>query len=180
MGTPSLYWVPFGKQKLVGIFIGFSETPTIDESKLRTVIEIIDQEPVLPTVLLELCNWASWYYHHPIGDVLVNALPVSLRKGVPAYNPPQELTITSFGRSADLAKLGRAPKQLELLQTLKQSTLVMDDLRDRNFKPHIVTALLKKKFVTWQNRDPDKPSVDHVVRNYNNITPSKWQQSANE
>ena len=169
--------VPFGKQKPVGIFIGFSETPTIDESKLRSIIEIIDQEPVLSTSLLQLCNWASGYYHHPIGDVLVNALPVSLRKGVPAYNPPQELTITSIGKSADLVKLGRAPKQLELLQTLKQSALVKEDIRDRNFKPQIVTALLKKKFVTWQSRVPEIPS-HHVIRNYNNISPSHRQHSA--
>ncbi|MCZ6502374.1 MAG: primosomal protein N' [Gammaproteobacteria bacterium] len=170
--------VPFGKQKLVGIFIGFSQTPSIDEAKLRSIIEIIDQEPVLSTALLQLCNWASGYYHHPIGDVLVNALPVSLRKGVPAHNPPQELTITSRGKSADLAKLGRAPKQLELLQTLKQSTLVKDEIRDQNFKPHIVTALLKKKFVTWRNRDLQIPSHDNVIRNYNNISPSHWQHSA--
>ena len=172
--------VPFGQQKLVGILVGFSETPTVDQSKLRSIIEIIDQEPVLSAALLRLCIWASNYYHHPIGDVLVNALPVSLRKGVPAHNPQQELTITRMGNTVDLDKLSRAPKQLALLQLVRQSALGKDEIRDRNFQPHIISALLKKKFVTWQRRDPEPQSLHQVIRSYNQISPSHRQNRAIE
>jgi primosomal protein N' (replication factor Y) (superfamily II helicase) len=171
--------VPFGKRRLVGIFVDFSTTPVIDTSRLRPIIEIIDSEPVLPAALLELCHWASGYYHHPIGDVLVNALPVLLRKGVPAQNPPLELSLTSVGRVADLKILDRAPRQLALLQRLRQSALGKDEIRDHEFKPPIVNALLKKNFATWQQRDPDPPS-NKIIRNYNDISPSHRQTSAVE
>ncbi len=34
--------------------------------------------------MYELCSWAASYYHHALGEVLVNALPTALRKGKPA------------------------------------------------------------------------------------------------
>lgn len=172
--------VPFGKQKLVGILIGFSETATIEKSKLRPIIEVIDREPVLSLALLQLCNWASGYYHHPIGDVLVNALPTSLRKGAAVHQHRQELTLTSSGNSADLEKLARAPKQLALLQLLKRSALTKDALRDRNIESRIIKALLGKKLVTWRDRIPERPALDNIIRSYNNISPSHRQECAIE
>ncbi|MBQ76426.1 MAG: primosomal protein N' [Gammaproteobacteria bacterium] len=171
--------VPFGKQKLIGIFLGFSKTPATAEGKLRHIIEVIDQKPVLPDRLLQLCNWASEYYHHPIGDVLNNALPVSLRKGAPALNPALELTITSEGKVADQADTGRAPRQWALLQLLQHRlTLDKDDLRNLGIKSPVITALIKKNLATWQTRELEaEPSVD-LVRSYNEINPSEQQQEA--
>ncbi len=171
--------VPFGKQKLIGIFLGFSTRPTIDEVRMKHIIEIIDQEPVLSDRLLQLCHWATDYYHHPIGDVLSNALPVSLRKGAPAQEPNLNLTITDTGKAFDPADIGRAPRQRALLQALQlKSALNKDDLRDLDIKSPVIAALVKKNLVAWQIREPDaKRSVD-VIRSYDQIEPSNQQQDA--
>ena len=52
--------VPFGKRKIVGIIIG-NGTKTIPETKLKTVLQVYDLEP-LPKPSIELMNFlASWY-----------------------------------------------------------------------------------------------------------------------
>ncbi len=52
--------VPFGKRKIVGIIIG-DGTKTIPETKLKTVLQVYDLEPI-PKPSIELMNFlASWY-----------------------------------------------------------------------------------------------------------------------
>lgn len=73
--------VPFRKRELIGIFAGFTSKAGIAVSKLKRVISLIDSKPLISKEIFELCSWASEYYHHPIGEVLTNALPVLLRQG---------------------------------------------------------------------------------------------------
>ena len=72
--------VSFGHQKLVGLIMEITESSTIDPAKLKPVINVLDPEPLLPKNILKLIKWTSDYYHHPIGDVVTNALPVLLRE----------------------------------------------------------------------------------------------------
>lgn len=74
--------VPFGRQKLVGVILEIAHSSDIPKDKLKPMLELLDQdaEPLFPKSTLELINWVSSYYHHPIGDVVTNALPPALRK----------------------------------------------------------------------------------------------------
>ena len=52
--------VPFGKRKIVGIIIG-DGTKTIPETKLKTILQVYDFEPI-PKSSIELMNFlSSWY-----------------------------------------------------------------------------------------------------------------------
>ena len=52
--------VPFGKRKIVGVIIG-DGTKTITETKLKTVLQVYDLDPI-PKPSIELMNFlASWY-----------------------------------------------------------------------------------------------------------------------
>jgi len=52
--------VPFGKRKIVGIIIG-DGTKTIPETKLKTILQVYDFEPI-PKPSIELMNFlSSWY-----------------------------------------------------------------------------------------------------------------------
>ena len=59
-------------------------TSDLARDRLKPVHEVIDTEALLPPVLMELLAWAAGYYHHPIGEVMQSALPVLLRRGLPA------------------------------------------------------------------------------------------------
>jgi primosomal protein N' (replication factor Y) len=73
--------IPFRNRELIGIFMGFTTTPDVPINKLKTVLEIIDNKPIIPHDILQLCIWAADYYHAPIGEVLAAALPALLRQG---------------------------------------------------------------------------------------------------
>jgi primosomal protein N' (replication factor Y) len=57
-----------------------TESP-LASSDLRPALEILDTQPVLPEAHLNLLEWASRYYHHPLGEVIAACLPGLLRQG---------------------------------------------------------------------------------------------------
>jgi len=73
--------VPFGRRQLVGIFMGFSENFSLDVQKLKPILEILDTKSLFSADILQLCKDASEYYHYPLGEVLIHALPSFLRAG---------------------------------------------------------------------------------------------------
>lgn len=88
--------VPFRRRELVGIFIQTVPESTYPREKLKTIVEIIDTEPVVPADILQLSQWAMDYYHYPLGEILSTALPVPLRQGKPAVlKRAKPLTVTS-------------------------------------------------------------------------------------
>ena len=74
--------VPFGQKKVIGIVLSHKNKSKFE--KLRSVEEVIDSEALLSESVLDFLFWSSNYYHHPIGEVLSNAIPKNLRLGKPA------------------------------------------------------------------------------------------------
>jgi len=74
--------VPFGQKKVIGIVLSYKDKSKFD--KLRSVEEILDQEALLSKEILDFLFWSAGYYHHPIGEVISNAIPKNLRIGKPA------------------------------------------------------------------------------------------------
>jgi primosomal protein N' (replication factor Y) len=72
------------------VVVGEIEKSEVPENKLRAVYKVYDSEPVLPEDLMTLLQWASRYYHHPLGEVLSSALPTLLRQGKAAELSEQE------------------------------------------------------------------------------------------
>lgn len=74
--------VPFGsRREVIGILLEVVSETEIQEDKLKPVLALLDETPIWPASLLTLGQWASQYYNHPIGDVLVGTLPTQLRLG---------------------------------------------------------------------------------------------------
>jgi len=73
--------IPFNHREEIGILLETVSQSEVPIEKLKTVIEIIDDNPLIPKEIFKLCQWAADYYHHSIGDVLFTAIPGLLRKG---------------------------------------------------------------------------------------------------
>lgn len=115
--------VPFGRQTLVGIVLKIVHETDVPPQKLKPIIEILDEHPVFDKELLQLLIWCSLYYHHPIGEVMQNALPVKLRQGEPTQiKGIRRWQLTAEGNQIDLATLKRAAKQIAIMADLKHST----------------------------------------------------------
>src|SRR5215468_10097011 len=67
--------VPFGRQRLVGLVMEHADSSDLPATRLKTVLEVLDAEPVLDRSAVELLRWAADYYHHPIGEVIAAAIP---------------------------------------------------------------------------------------------------------
>ena len=67
--------VPFGRQKLIGMVMATATSSDLPVSKIRPCDAILDVVPLLSADELQLINFTSNYYHHPIGEVVAAALP---------------------------------------------------------------------------------------------------------
>ncbi|SMN15888.1 Helicase PriA essential for oriC/DnaA-independent DNA replication [uncultured Candidatus Thioglobus sp.] len=71
--------VSFGTKKVIGIVLANKEKSEF--TRLKSVIEILDETAILDKPILNFLFWAAKYYHHPIGEVLLAAMPKNLRLG---------------------------------------------------------------------------------------------------
>lgn len=147
--------VPFGRRKTVGILLETRAASDVDARKLKPVLQVIDETPVLTPDLLALGRRAGDYYHHPAGEVLHHMLPALLRRGEQAV--PQTETVwrlSSPDAGVDPAMLAKAPKQLALLRLLQSrpdglNPEQLNGLMSQWRTP--MQALLKKELVTRQS-----------------------------
>lgn len=139
--------VPFGQRQLIGIVWQVNPEQHYDTSALKAVTALLDPDPVLPASLQKLLGFAADYYHHPIGEVLINALPVLLREGRDtAQYQHYSYQLTPAGHQASAADFSRSPKQLALWQDLKQQPLVESLLLQKHPK-NTLKQLLGKQLV---------------------------------
>ena len=113
--------VGFGKRQVVGLLLGLSDNSDFPIERIKPALELIDKSPILSPDLLSLGHWASHYYHHPIGDVFSQMLPVLLRKGKTAsFKADNHWQLTEKGLVITAETLKRAPKQAEALEIMKR------------------------------------------------------------
>lgn len=146
--------VPFGTGKKIAYLIETSQHSEIAPDKLKPIIRILDDKPLLPTKDIRLLHWASQYYHHPLGEVFSAAFPVTLRQGKAAsiQLPQQCYTLTELGKATTSGQLKRSSKQQAVLahfQSHHPATLTENELAlwDKNWRP-AVKALLAKALLT--------------------------------
>ena len=146
--------VPFGRRHLIGILVGTSRSSSVPRAKLKSAMEIVDHRAVFDPVTFDLLCWAADYYHHPIGEVMAAALPVSLRAGQPLQATGESWVLSEAGRQ----RLGdstcrRAPRQHALLGWLAaRGAATVHEASE--FKPQHFRALAKQGWITAESVPP--------------------------
>ena len=80
--------VPFGRRRLTGYVLALGGAAPAG-LRLRPLERLVDETPLLTPALLDLAQWMSAYYVHPVGEVLRAILPAALRgRGRPAAAAP--------------------------------------------------------------------------------------------
>ena len=167
--------VPFGKRKLTGYVVDLPETTSI--KKLRTIEDILDEEPALSAEILQLARWISEYYLCPLGEVLKATLPAgidieleriirinpSLFDIEEIFNPRTETlqsrvveAVKSAGKLnfKQLAKkVGSTKLHYTVLQLVKNGLLTLSEkLPDAKVKPQIVKFVRLKKEIRTEDQ----------------------------
>ena len=120
----------FGRSAQTGVVLEVEQPPGIDPARIRALDEILDPGPILTPPLLELLRFAARYYHHPIGEVVLNALPPALRTGGPLPEPRPPDFLWRLKPGAAPARLG--PRQQAVVEGLRGAgtALPLDTLND--------------------------------------------------
>jgi len=141
-------WVEFGKRKLVGIVVEKKAHGDVANHKLKPVLSVLDHTPLLDQALLQLCLWASRYYHYPLGEVLAHALPKRLRTNVTAsVSSHTDYQLSELGKAIDIQTLKRAPRQAKLLQLLRTQAMCKSELFDQGISTTVLQQALKKQWL---------------------------------
>jgi primosomal protein N' (replication factor Y) len=143
--------VPFGSREKIGILVEVTEHSELQKTSLKQVIEILDSKPLLSASDLSLLHWLSAYYHHPLGDVLVSAMPVLLRQGKPARVLGKKVYyLSEAGLKVSLEELHRARAQQQLVSKLQSQGLPVNAKQlsewHKNWRP-AMAALIEKNLV---------------------------------
>jgi primosomal protein N' (replication factor Y) len=72
--------VPFGRKTAVGVIVELARSTAVPEERLKNAIRILHEFPPLAAEDLRLLRFAADYYHHPLGAVVMGALPTRLRR----------------------------------------------------------------------------------------------------
>ena len=67
--------VPLGRKSIIGIIYRKHEGELPANIKVRDVLQIIDEEPIVTAEQLKLWEWLSSYYMCTLGEVMAAALP---------------------------------------------------------------------------------------------------------
>jgi primosomal protein N' (replication factor Y) len=164
--------VPFGTRTIVGLLLNVVNTTNVPANKLKMVLEFIDLTPVLPENILSLLQWASSYYHHPIGEVISTALPKLLNQGKSdkIETPPNShWFITAAGKAIKSNKLPKQQQRLAvLLSLLQQNSLGLNEteiaLQLPNPRPTL-QALKKREWISHQLLTPQSTVVPALTLN---------------
>jgi primosomal protein N' (replication factor Y) len=126
--TGSRVLVPFGRNKVVGVVVETDVPAHVGNTRLKRVLRVLDDEPLLDAELMQTLAWAADYWLGAPGEAYANALPLLLREDKPlpeTQEPSWQLTIA--GRSA-LDAGSRRGGSRALLQTLLAGPLSATEL----------------------------------------------------
>jgi primosomal protein N' (replication factor Y) len=128
--------VPFGKSKeKTGLLAGITGKSEIEPGRLKRVTAIIDNDPLFGPDHLQFLKWASDYYHHPVGEVMLGTLPVLLGNGSPAIKKQIRYWRLVPGKSHGAVTLVNAPVKKAILNLIKQHPDgIAEDVIRSNFR----------------------------------------------
>ena len=117
--------VPLGKKSIIGIIYRKHEGELPASMKVRDVLQIVDESPIITAEQLKLWEWLSSYYMCTLGEVMAAALPSEIIDDNYSAATTQyiQLSPTYLAQEAQAQLLG------ELKRAKKQEQLVRDFLR---------------------------------------------------
>ncbi len=148
--------VPFGNRQTSAVILSICETSTLPDEKLKNAGHINRSVPPLPQSILELFNFCSHYYHYPIGQVIMNSLPVLLRKFKQPAHPTSgqyiHRVLTSVGKSLSLSDIPmRAKAKRQLLSLLLEHGMLTAEIC-KTMSPHARRLLHEFEELGWVER----------------------------
>ena len=155
-------WVPFRQLTRIGIVVGM-QTQLIPRSGLKSILSVLDEEPVLTDEILRLCTWMSHYYQSSLALVLRFAVPKWVREG-----KPLESVLDVFYELAEESTVSlssRAVKQQQCVTyLLEQGATNKETLSQAGFSSAILQTLVNNhKIIRRTAAVKPKPNLQSLL-----------------
>ena len=102
--------VLFAGRNLVGVIVEITDTTDVPENKLKAVQHVFDGV-VFDDNMFKLLNFCASYYHYPLGQAMIAALPLRLRQIKPAKT--RKSYVYALSRPIDIESLPRRQAVLQ-------------------------------------------------------------------
>jgi primosomal protein N' (replication factor Y) len=137
--------VTFAGKPRIGLFMSARTSQLQDHSKLRPVIEIIDNGPLMNNTELTLLQWVSDYYLIPPGETFALGLSPGERRGQPPKAPkPNAVIATDLGlQQYRSGELQRAPKKHNAMTLLSTGPVAYEAFGSAGINRSIINELKK-------------------------------------
>ncbi len=157
--------VPFGKRLVVGLIVDVVGDSGVAPERLKSALRVLGDSPRLENADLELMQFASDYYHHPLGAVIMGALPAGLRRPRSTGGAQRQLVgrfmLTEMGAAIDPPALpARAYLKRRLLALLHERPVDAAEVRAFSTRaPRVLKDLLQQGLVKLDASTPPPPTV---------------------
>jgi len=169
--------VPFGKTTAVGVIVELADTSSVAAGRLRDAERVLRDLPPLAAEDLRLMRFAADYYQHPLGMVVMDALPTRLRK---VANPARfktddlyRLTQAGGGVRPDALPVTARVQHL-LLERLRAGPLTRTEAT--RLSPNALPALkrfVSRGWVTREEASTAKPATIARIADAPTLTPEQ-------
>jgi primosomal protein N' (replication factor Y) len=156
--------VPVGARTVVGCVVGHDAAVQAG-TETRDIADVVDQEPLLPSAIVDLCKWVADYYMAGIGDAIGAALPPGSQRASAFKTTP--IVAAAAGEEADVPRL--TSKQRDALDVLKATPggIRMSALHDHGLSADVVRRLARRGLAVVRHepieRDPfDRAALSHL------------------
>ena len=117
--------VPLGKKSVIGIIYRLHEGELAPNIKVRDIVQVIDEQPIVTEKQLQLWDWLAQYYMCTLGEVMAAALPSEIIDDNYSAATTQYIQLSP----AYLATETQEQLLKDLQRAKKQEQLVRDFLR---------------------------------------------------
>ncbi|MCP4604135.1 MAG: primosomal protein N' [Proteobacteria bacterium] len=179
LGNPTVgarVFVSFGRRKVTGYLLGPNVEKPSGSFKIKNVIALLDEVPLLSEELIRFLGEAASYYMHPVGEVLRTALPPGIdykERSGELIGPRIKHHIYEVARPRDkdsnkaLAELKkRAPRRAEVLEKIVDAgEISVTDLKALNpqAKAHVKRLAQDELVVIEERERPPDPFIEQQV-----------------
>lgn len=191
--------VQFGDRRIItGVIAHLHENPPT-EYEAKYILDVLDDEPAILPVQLQLFNWIATYYLCSPGEVLNAALPAGLKLNSesmvqrhPAFsfettlfefNTKEELILKHLEQEplsySDISKLAETKTIFSILKSLvnKEAVIVYEEVREK-YKPRTERCIrLHESYTTNKSLEDlfqqltSKPKQEDVLLKYLHLVP---------
>lgn len=176
----SRVYVPFGRQNVEGYVIDITDKTDVPGDKLKDIISVLDDRPIISDEFLKLCDYMTSRFHLRKIDVFRLLLPSKMRGGrikalektVVYVNPEYEHT------DANLFIKKTAHAQMDVYEYVLDTGYAEQSYLNANFSAAAVRNLISHGIFLTRKENVLRTPYKNIVQKENSVTLTDEQSAA--